>query len=150
RRGRQKSAAVERAPLVPERPDLAPEMASVQHRSRRMPKSARRLQANRTVSRLSYRRNRQSTIALTPRQSVGQNFSEDGANAPTQRVVRATEDRSLAESDHASVPGKSRGGARVRPRSARGLVHVQAAVGHPPSSLHQNQTPFRLRAFFSR
>ena len=38
----------------------------------------------------------------------------------------------------------------VRPRGPVRLVQLQAAVGHPPAALHQDQAQYRLRAVFAR
>ena len=38
----------------------------------------------------------------------------------------------------------------VRPRGAVGLLQLQAAVGHPPAALHQDQAQDRLRPVFAR
>ena len=74
----------------------------------------------------------------------------DGADAPPERVVRASQGRPLAEGDHALVPGEGRGHLGLRPGDPGGLVQLQAAVGHPPAPLHQDQAPVRLRAVLAR
>ena len=38
----------------------------------------------------------------------------------------------------------------LRPRDPRGLLQLQAAVGHPPAALHQDQAALRLRAVLAR
>ena len=48
------------------------------------------------------------------------------------------------------MPGEGRGYLCVRPGDPRGLDQLQAALGHPAASLHQNQTPVRLRAVLAR
>ena len=95
---------------------------------------------------------------LTPRQRSGKIrtrsgrdvLSYDGTDASAQRVLRAAQDRPLAEGDHALVPGQGRGHLGVRPRDPRRFVQLQAAVGHPAAALHQDQAAVRLRAVFAR
>ena len=38
----------------------------------------------------------------------------------------------------------------LRPRDPGRFVQLQAAVGHPPAALHQDQAPLRLRAVLAR
>ena len=72
-----------------------------------------------------------------------------GADAPSERHVRAPQGRPLAESCHALVPGEGRGHFFVRARSPVPVLQLQAAVGHPPAALHQDQAQHRLRAVFA-
>ena len=87
---------------------------------------------------------------LTVRRVIVQNDSGlYGADAPSERHVRAAQGRPLAEGGHALVPGEGRGHLFVRPRSPVPLLQLQAAVGHPAAALHQDQAQHRLRAVFA-
>src|SRR5262245_49535804 len=84
-------------------------------------------------------------ITLTVGQPSGIMGLGYGAGTPSERVVRASEGRSLAEGNYALVPGKSGGDRGTRPRDKDRPVQLQASVGHSPASLRQDQAPVRLR-----
>ena len=65
-----------------------------------------------------------------------------------QRDVRASEGRQLAKGHHSALPGEGRGDLGLRPGNQGSVFQHQAALRHPPPSLHQNQTPVRLRSVF--
>src|SRR5437762_13875961 len=80
----------------------------------------------------------------------GTRLLNNGANAPSQRDVRASKGRSLAEGYYSALPGESRSHLGTRPGDTSGVVPHQAPVGDPAAPLHQNQTPVRLRTVFTR
>src|SRR5215212_2033808 len=103
-----------------------------------------------TVTQTGAKRSRTSelrALSLDSSSAVGQYSNDDtgvarmrnGADASPQRVLRTSQDRPLAEGGYALVPGEGRGYLCLRSRNSGSLDQFQAAVGHPPPSLHQDQ-----------